>query len=87
MASISSDISGEDGKSLLALMVHLIDSNFKMQDILIFAKPFSKVAHTAINHDQALQERLASYNIGEYDKSARPKDDTVRTSKVDADSL
>jgi hypothetical protein len=78
MVSISSDIWGEDGKSLLALMVHLIDSNFKLHDILIFAKPFSKVAHTAINIEQAIKEALASYKIGEYDKSAKPKVDTVR---------
>ena len=78
MVSISSNIGGEDGKSLLALMVHLIDSNFKLHDILIFAKPFSKVAHTAINIEQAIKEALASYKIGEYDKSAKPKVDTVR---------
>ena len=83
MVSISADIWGEDGKSLLALMVHLIDSNFKIQDILIFTKPFSKVAHTAVNIEHAVKEGLASYKIGEYDKVARPKIDTVRSKRSD----
>jgi hypothetical protein len=78
MVSISSDIWGEGGKSLLALMVHFIDSSFKLHDVLIFAKPFSKLSHTAINIEHAIKEGLASYHIGEYDKSAKPKVDTVR---------
>jgi len=77
MVSISSGIWSEDGKSLLALMVHLIDSNCKLHDILIFTKPFSKVAHTAINIEHAIKEALAPYKIGEYDKPARPRIDTV----------
>ena len=64
--------------TLLALMVHLIDSSFKLHDILIFAKPFSKLSHTAINIEHAIKEGLASYGIGAYDKSAKPKVDTVR---------
>ena len=77
MVNISLDHLSEDGKSLLALMVHLIDSNFKLHDILIFAKPFSKVAHTTIKIEHAIKEALASYTIGEYDMSARPTIDTV----------
>jgi hypothetical protein len=73
MVSISSGIWGEGGKSLLALMVHLIDSSFKLHDILIFAKPFSKLSHTAINIEQSIKDGLASYGIGKYDKSAKPK--------------
>ena len=78
MVSISADIWGEDGKSLLALMVHLIDKDFKLHDILIFAKPFSKVAHTAVNIENVVKEALASYNIGQYNPSARPPIDTVK---------
>jgi len=77
MVSISSDIWSEDGNSLLALMVHLIDSNFKLHDILIFAKPFLKVSHTTINIEHDVKEALHSYTIGECDKSARPPIDTV----------
>ncbi len=77
MVSISSDICSEDGKSLLALMVHFINSNFKLHDILIFAKPFIKVAHTTINIEHDVKEALASYRVGECDKSARPLIDTV----------
>ena len=83
MVSISSDIWGEDGKSLLALMVHLIDKDFKLHDILIFAKPFSKIAHTAINIEHAVKEALASYKIGEYDKTSRPPIDTVISNVYD----
>ncbi len=78
MVSISADIWGEGGKSLLALMVHFIDSSFKLHDVLFFAKLFSKVSHTAINIEHAIKEGLTSYHIGEYDKSAKPKVDTVR---------
>jgi len=77
MVSISSDIWGEDGKSLLALMVHLIDSNFKLHNILIFAKPFSKISHTSINIEHAIKEALASYKIGEYDKTAAKSSDKI----------
>jgi len=77
MISISSDIWSEDSKSLLALIVHLIDSNFKLHDILIYAKPFSKVAHAAINIEHGVKEVLTSYKIAEYDKSRRPHIDTV----------
>jgi hypothetical protein len=37
------------GKSLLALMVHFIDSDFKLREIFIFAKPFSEVSHNVGN--------------------------------------
>jgi hypothetical protein len=58
-------------------MVHFIDKDYKQQDILIFGKPFSKVAYTAINIEHAIKEALASYKIGEFDKSARSPIDTV----------
>ena len=76
MVSISSNIWGEDGKSLLALMVHFIDKDYKQQD-MIFDKPFSNVAQTTINIEHAIIEALVSYKIGEYDKSARQPIDTV----------
>ena len=78
MVSISSDIWGEGEKSLLALMLPLIDSSFKLHDILIFAKLFSKLSPTTFNIEQSITEGLASYGIGVYDKSAKPKVDTVR---------
>lgn len=66
------------GKSLLALMVHLIDSEFKLREILIFAKPFSEVSHTAWEIEKAIKTGLASYGIGKYDLSKTPVIDTVR---------
>ena len=66
------------GKSLLALMVYLIDSNFKLREILIFAKPFSKVQHTAWEIEKAIKSGLASYGIGKYDLTTTPVIDTVR---------
>ncbi len=66
------------GKSLLALMVHLIDSDFKLREILIFAKPFSEVQHTAWEIEKAIKSGLASYGIGKYDLTTTPVIDTVR---------
>ena len=68
------------GKSLLALMVHLIDAEFKLRDILIFAKPFSDVSHTAWEIEKAIKTGLAGYGIGKYDLSKTPVIDTVRLS-------
>ena len=66
------------GKSLLALFVHLIDDNFEMQDLLIFAKPFSEVSHTGDEIEKAIKIGLASYGIGKYDNNSIPRVDTVR---------
>jgi hypothetical protein len=66
------------GKSLLALMVHLIDSEFKLREILISAKPFSEVSHNAWEIEKAIKTGLASYGIGKYDLSKTLVIDTVR---------
>ena len=58
-------------------MVHFIDKEFKLQEILIFAKPFSKVSQTSSNIEHAIKDALASYEIGEFGKTARPPIDTV----------
>ena len=65
------------GKALLALITHFIDSDFKMREILIFAKPFSEVAHTAAEIEKAIKTGLAAYGIGQYDPSLTPPLDTV----------
>ena len=44
------------GKSLLALMVHLIDDKLKLREILIFAKQFSDVSHTAWEIEKAINK-------------------------------
>ena len=64
-------------KSLFALVVHLIDSEFKLREILIFAKPFSEVSHTAWETEKVIKMGLASYGIGKYDLSNTPIIDTV----------
>ena len=66
------------GKSLLALMVHVIDSDFKLREILIFAKPFSQVQHTAWEIEKAIKSGLAIYGIGKYDLTTTSVIDTVR---------
>jgi len=66
------------GKSLLALIVHLIDSDFKLREILIFAKPFSEVSHTSWEIEKAIKTGLANFGIGKYDLSKTPVIDTVR---------
>ena len=65
------------GKALLALMVHYIDDTFKFNEVLIFAKPFSDVAHSAIEIEKAIKIGLASYGVGTYDPSTDPIIDTV----------
>ncbi len=70
------------GKSLLALMVHLIDSDFKLREILIFAKPFSDVKYSAWEIEKVVKSGLASYGIGKYDLTTTPVIDTVRFCSV-----
>ena len=76
-------------KSLLALMVlmtyfiyffiyFIYDSDFKLREILIFAKPFSEVSHTAWEVEKAIKTGLASFGIGKYDFSKTLVIDTVR---------
>jgi len=59
-------------------MVHLIDDEFKLREILIFAKPFFDVSHTAWEIEKAIKQRLAGYGIGKYDLSKTPVIGTVR---------
>ncbi len=64
-------------KALLALVVHYIDDTFKFNEVLIFAKPFSDVAHIAIKIEKAIKIGLASYGVGTYDPSTDPIIHTV----------
>ncbi len=69
------------GKALLALMLHYIDDKFKLREVLLFAKPFSSVAHTADGIEKTIKTGLASWGIGKYEPSATPPIDTVRPSR------
>ena len=71
------------GKALLALIAHFNDSDFKMREILFFAKPFSEVAHTATEIEKAIKTGLATYGIGQYDLSLAPPLDTVSSCNSD----
>jgi hypothetical protein len=64
-------------KAILALLAHLIDKDFKLHDILIFAQPFLEVAHSATEIEKAIKKGLASFGIGEYDTFVTPIVDTV----------
>jgi hypothetical protein len=58
-------------------MAHYIDNEFKLREVLIFAKPFSSVVHSAEEIQKAIKTGLASWGIGEYDPKATPVIDTV----------
>ena len=58
-------------------MAHYIDDDFKLREVLIFAKPFSSVVHSAEEIQKAIKTGLASWGIGEYDQKASPIIDTV----------
>ena len=57
------------GKSILALVAHLIDTNFKLHELLIFAKPFSEVVHSGMEVENTIKTSLASFGIRIYDTS------------------
>ena len=61
----------------MALLAHLIDKDFKLHEILIFAQPFPEVAHNAAEIERTIKKGLASFGIGKYDTSVTPIVDTV----------
>ena len=48
------------GKALLAIMLHFIDGDLKLREVLLFAKPFSSVVHSADEIEKAIKTGLAS---------------------------
>ena len=64
-------------KALLALLAHLIDKDFNLHEVLIFAQPFSEVAHSAAEIEKAIKKGLSSFGIGKYDMSVTRTVDTV----------
>ena len=67
--SVVLDIWGEGGKSILGLMVYYIDADFKMQEKLLKAVPFSDVNHNAEEIEKALKKALANWGVGVYDEN------------------
>jgi len=65
------------GKALLALLAYLIDKDFKLHEVQIFAQYISEVTHSAAEIKKAIKKGLASFGIGKYDMSATPTVDTV----------
>ena len=61
----------------MALVAHLIDKDFKLHELLIFAKPFSDVAHSGVEIEKAIKAGLSSFGIGLYDTTKIPIVDTV----------
>ncbi len=64
-------------KVVFALLAHLIDKDFKLHEILIFAHLFSEVARNAAEIEKAVKKGLVSFGIGEYDTSVTLIVDTV----------
>ncbi len=61
----------------MALIAHLIDKDFKLHEVLIFAKPFSDVAHSGVEIEKTIKTCLCKFGIGLYDNTKTPIADTV----------
>ena len=65
------------GKAILALVAHLIDKDFKLHELLVFAKHFSDVAHSGVEIEKAIKTGLCEFGVGLYDTTKTPIVDTV----------
>ena len=58
-------------------MAHYIDDDFKLREVLIFAKLFSSVVYSAEEILKAIKTGLASWGIGKYELKSNPNINTV----------
>ena len=61
-------------------MLHFIDGDFNLREVLLIAKLFSSIVDSADEIETTIKTGLASWGIGEYKPSATPPIDTVRPS-------
>ena len=61
----------------MALVAHFIDKDFKLHELIFFAKPFSDVTHSGVEIEKAIKAGLSSFGIGLYDTTKIPIVDTV----------
>jgi hypothetical protein len=61
----------------LPLVAHFIDKDFKLHELLIFAKPLPDVAHSGVEIEKAIKIDLCEFGIGLYDTTKIPIVDTV----------
>ena len=64
------------GKVILALVAHL-NKDFKLYELLIFAKPFSDATHSGLEIEKAIETGLCEFGIGLHDTTKIPIADTV----------
>ena len=70
------------GTAIFALVAHLIEKDFKLHELLIFAKPFSDVAHSGVEIEKAIKTGLCEFGIGLYATTKTPIVDTVSKHEI-----
>jgi hypothetical protein len=58
MSSYAGDIWSENGIAIFAIMVHFIDSDWKLNTRLALCKGLDKIAHTGDNFDNITYNRV-----------------------------
>jgi hypothetical protein len=68
--SFSTDIWSENGIALLGMLVHFIDNQFVMREMVLRASPMSTLAHTGANIKDLSKTSCAAVGLGEYVKDS-----------------
>ena len=68
--SFSTDIWSENGIALLGMLVHFIDEQFVMREMVLRASPMSTLAHTGANIKDLSKTSCAAGGLGEYVKDS-----------------
>ena len=64
--SIAIDIWSDGMLSILAVLVYYIDDEFKLNEKLAWAVPYSEVEHTGENIEKSVKKVLADLGVGQY---------------------
>ena len=64
--TISSDIWGENGIALLGQLVHFIDREFNIREMVLRATPMSTIAHSGANIADLTKQSCAAVGLGTY---------------------
>jgi hypothetical protein len=78
-ATVSSDIWGENGITLLGQLVHFIDREFNICEMVLHATPMSTLAHSGANIADLTKQSCADVGLGDYvkDEEGNVLTDTV----------
>ncbi|KAK3277244.1 hypothetical protein CYMTET_14736 [Cymbomonas tetramitiformis] len=66
LPSIAGDIWSEGGIAIFGVLVYWMDADFKIQERLVGAIPFSGVRHTGLEVEKAAKTACADFGIGEF---------------------